>query len=136
VAVHQGLLHRVQQAGQTQPAQAVQVFNREQRLAVQAGHELNAGVHRPQAELTVHLFSENHGAGTAVAFGTALLGAAGMNVLTQVLEHRAGRRHAVQLPDGAAEMEMDGAFAHGSGSLAPTCRDGFKLTHGVDSCCR
>jgi hypothetical protein len=78
VAVHQGLLHRVQQAGHAQPAQAVQVFDGEQRLAVQAGHELDAGIHGPQAELTVHLFAEHHGAGAAVAFGAALLGAAGM----------------------------------------------------------
>jgi hypothetical protein len=45
VAVHQALLHRMQR-----PARRGQVFHREQRLAVQRGQELDAGVDGRQAQ--------------------------------------------------------------------------------------
>nr|GEU28080.1 hypothetical protein [Tanacetum cinerariifolium] len=83
MTVHHGLLHRVQRA-----AVLLQVFDRKQRLAIERGRELDAGIDRLHVQLAGRIeAADDHGAGAAIALGAAFLGAGGVQVFAQVLEH-------------------------------------------------
>jgi hypothetical protein len=131
--------HRVQPLGarRVQPlgahglqlatADGRQVFHAEQRLAVQRGQEADAGIHRPQRQSADHggarggrtrriaglgQFGDDHGAGAAISFGAAFLGAGAARVLAQPFEHAAGRCAAVDADDAAAVHEADRSGVH------------------------
>ena len=124
VAVDHRLLHRVQRAGRMRvfrrcgvPAGALrlQILDREQRLAVQCRQELDAGVDGAQlqpadgARLAIgRQLTDHHGAGTAIAFVAAFLGAGAARVLAQPVEHRARGVNAGHLHDTTAMEESNG----------------------------
>jgi hypothetical protein len=83
VMLDHGLLHRVQLAIGTGEA-----FDRAQRAAVELRQEEDAGVQRTAALRVGH----HHGAGTAVAFVAALLGAGQAAAIAQPVEQRGRRR--------------------------------------------
>ena len=71
MVVHQGLLHGVQLSA----AQAREIFHRKKGLAVQGGHEQQAGVEVAQGHRSIRLtLGHRHGAGSAIAFVAAFLG--------------------------------------------------------------
>ena len=117
VAVDQRTLHRVQfvTPPRVRRPNLLQVFDREQRLAVQRGQKLDAGVHRLQrkpARTGLAGFADHHRAGTTVAFVAAFLGAGAALVLAQPVEHRACARRVVDLDDFAAVEEAQGTRVH------------------------
>ena len=107
VALDQRLLHGVQRAILLR-----QVFDGEQGLAVQRGGELDAGIHGPHLQFAVFERSEHDGAGAAVAFGAAFLGAGAVQVLAQVLQDGLRRRDVVHFMDGAAVEKSDRCGHH------------------------
>ena len=109
VATYQRLLHRVQAPG---AGEGGEVFDGEHGLAVEGGQEADAGIDGPQLQRAADGLAERHGAGAAVAFAAAFLGAGGVHVFAQPVEQAARRCSAFDLTDGAAEPELDGAFAH------------------------
>ena len=136
VALDHRLLHRVQALHRTLvvlvsgrlglgcgSALALQVFDREQRLAVQRRQELDAGIdglQREPADGARHArcrpFADDHRACTAIALVAPFLGAGAVRVLAQPIEHRAGRMRAGHVDDPALVEEADGlagARAHG-----------------------
>jgi hypothetical protein len=82
VAVHHGLLHRVQAA-----IGALQAFHGFDRLAIQGRQQMDAAVDgaviHPLAS-SVELAHHDH-ASAAIAFGAALLGAGALQLLAQVI---------------------------------------------------
>ena len=126
VAVRQGPLDRVQAVG---AGEGGEVFDGEQRLAVEGGQQAEAGIDGPQLQRAADGLADHHAAGAAVAFGAAFLGAGGADVLAQPVEHRAGRGDARDLAYRAAEPELDGAFAHGvqPGWVSPDLPGRFQL---------
>lgn len=109
MAVDHGLLHGMQGA-----VGATQVFDGEERAAVERRQELDAGIDRFQREAAVRIqFADDNRAGAAVAFRAAFLGAGAMQILTQVLEHGARRRDARDLTDGPLVIKADGLRCHG-----------------------
>ena len=67
------------------------MFHRQKLFAIQRWHKLNAGIngairHAPRC-LIIHL-AQNNGAGAAIAFRTAFLGAAFMLGQAQIVQHR------------------------------------------------
>ena len=121
--VDQRLLHRMQPVGGRR-----QVFDGEQRLAVERGQELDAGIDGAQAQLFLSVgtdqFADDDGAGAAVTFGATFLGAGLQQVFAQILEHRTGRRRALDGVQGAAEIKLDGAFGHDAERFS--CCDGSR----------
>jgi len=90
------------------------ILHREQRLAVQHGQELDAGVHRLQRQAALPVqHAQHHGAGAAVAFVAAFLGAAATRVFAQPLQHAAGGRGVVDFHQRAAVEKAHGAGIHG-----------------------
>ena len=81
MAVDHGLLHAVQFA------LVLEVFNRDQLFAVQAGNEGQAGVEGAITHALAIQLTDHHGAGTAVARGAAFFGSGFAYMLTQVIEH-------------------------------------------------
>jgi len=64
-----------------------QVLDGEQRLAVQRGRELDAGVHGLHLQLAGGVqAADDDRAGAAIALGAAFLGAGAVQVLAQVLQ--------------------------------------------------
>ena len=102
VAFDHRLLHRMQGA-----VGLLQVFDREQRLAVESGSELDAGIDGLQRERAIFERADDDRAGAAVAFGAAFLGAGAMQILTQMLQDGAGRRHVADLVELALIIETD-----------------------------
>ena len=102
VAFDHRLLHRMQGA-----VGLLQVFDREQRLAVERGGELDAGVDRLQRQLAILERADDDRAGAAVAFGAAFLGAGAVQILAQMLQDGAGRRHVADLVELALIIETD-----------------------------
>jgi len=101
VAVDHRLLHAVQSA------LVLEVFDTDQLLAVQRGHEGQAGIEGAVAQAFTDQFADHHGAGATVAGGAALLGTGLATVLAQVLQHRGvgvERALAAQL---AVEQKLD-----------------------------
>ena len=144
MTVHQRLLHGVQYiaiclavavrmsagaAGLTGLARALalEVFDGEQGLALQAGQELDAGVDGLQTQ-AVHgvlcaglgQLGDDHGAGAAIAFVAAFLGAGAVCVLAQPLQHGASGMRALHLDHFSAMEEAYGlcvmAIAHDRGT--------------------
>jgi hypothetical protein len=93
--------------GCSAPSGLLQVFDREQGLAVERGRELDAGIDRLQFQLAVFQRTDDHGAGAAVALGAAFLGAGAAQVLPQVLQDGLRRRHVAHFVDGVAEVKAD-----------------------------
>ena len=114
VAIHHGLLGRVGRMG------AAQVFHRQQRAAIQRGQELDAGIDRLQCHAPrgggVGL-TDDDGAGAAVAFRAAFLGAGAARILSQPLEHRSRWRHPADLlhPASVDESDRSGVAVHDGG---------------------
>jgi hypothetical protein len=131
VAVDQRLLHRVQAVHGVRAlvallkrggrgclrslALVLEVLDREQRLAVERGQELDAGIDRLQPQAADRVgraglgqLADHHGARTAVALVATLLGAGAARVLAQPVEHRAGRVDATDVDDLSAMEESDG----------------------------
>ena len=77
VVIDHRLLHRVQRA-----IGAADTFDRTHRLALQLWQKKNAGVQRPRALL----IGDHNGAGTAVAFIAAFLGAGQAARLAQPIQ--------------------------------------------------
>ncbi|MNS80671.1 hypothetical protein D3C72_1143620 [compost metagenome] len=128
VALHHGLLHGMQigaaRIGLCRLAGGFHVFHGEQRLAMQIGQQLDAGVHGLQLQALHRLrvagfgqFGHQHGAGAAIAFIAALLGAMAMGIFAQPVQHGTGRRRAIDLRDAALVIKTDrlgyGRLAHG-----------------------
>src|SRR4029078_9532443 len=92
-----------------------EIIHRDDFLAVDLAHELNAAVHGLIADLALLQRAERDGAGTAIAFGAALLGAAGALLETQIVQHRIHWPNAGQLDDLAPPQKPYGMRFH----LAP-----------------
>jgi hypothetical protein len=125
VAGHHRLLRRMLPA---------EVFHRQQRMAVQRGQELDAAVDRLPgqiARLAAFLqAADQHGAGTAVAFVAAFLGAGAAGMLTQPAQHRGGGLQTADRDDGATVHEADGAGG-GVGSLGHTRKIAARTGSGI-----
>ena len=129
VAIDHRLLHRVQfvTLHRVEARAGVQIFDREQGLAVERRQELDAGIGRGQAQPADDFrrarlrrprqLADDDGAGTAIAFVAAFLGADAARVFAQPVEHRARGRRAADFDDGAAVEEADRAARHGSHGL-------------------
>ena len=136
MALHHGLLYRMQAlwacglagAGRLARALALEVFHREQGLAMQAGQKLDAGIDGLQAQAVDGLgiagfgqLADDYRAGTAVAFVAAFLGAGAMGILAQPLEHGACGVRALHFHHLAAVEEayrlrvLTGAHDRGTG---------------------
>jgi hypothetical protein len=90
-------------------ALVLEVFDREERLAVQGGQELDAGVHGLQLQAAgLGQLADDHGAGAAVAFVAAFLGACAVRVLAQPVEHGARGVDAADVDGFSAVEEPDG----------------------------
>ena len=126
MAVHHGLLHGVQRlrdrlartgglACTLDMTLVLEVFYREQGLAMQAGQKLNAGVDGLQLQAIDGLritglgqLADDHRAGAAIAFVATFLGARAVRILTQPLQHRAGGVRALHFDHLAAVVEAYG----------------------------
>ena len=120
------LLHRVQFLVRRH---RLQVFDREQRLAVERRQELDAGVDGFQVQAAHRVLfarrrclADHHRAGTAIAFVAAFFRAGAARVFAQPIEHGAGGRGVAHLDHGAAVEEADRAAGrvvwHGRASRA------------------
>ncbi|MNC30261.1 hypothetical protein D3C75_785410 [compost metagenome] len=105
VAVGHRLLHAMQMPRLTE------ILDGDQLLAVQGGHEGQAGVQaaiaQPRAVGGRVRLGDHHGAGTAVARRTALLGAAAAEMAAQVFEHRQIRIERGLAAQLAVEQKLD-----------------------------
>ena len=108
VMLDQGRLHGMQGL-----AGGAQVLDGDQLPAVHHSKEVDAGVYRLVADLVSVAAPEHHGAGAAVAFRAAFLGAHGPFAQTQVLEQRLVGTHVAKLDDFAAAKETDARARHG-----------------------
>ena len=91
-----------------------QVFDGEERFAVERRQELDAGVDRFERERALRVeLADDHRAGAAVAFSAAFLGAGAMPVFAQMLEHGARCGDARDLVDGPLAIKADGLRCHG-----------------------
>jgi hypothetical protein len=109
VAVHHGLLHRVQRT-----VGLFQAFNGLDRFAVQRGQQLQATVDGKIVHARtgcIELPDKNH-AGAAVALGTALFGPTAPQLFAQVVQNGRGPAFAGSLDDRAVKHET-----HGVGGL-------------------
>ena len=109
--------------GCSAPSGCAQVFDGEQRLAVERRQELDAGVDRALQAATAagvarRQFADHDRAGAAVAFGAAFLGAGAARVLAQPVEHGAGRR-------GVARPRRSRRGGRSGSGGSPWCRDGI-----------
>lgn len=102
MAFDQRLLHRMQGA-----VGLLQVFHGKQSLAVQRRGELDAGIDRFQLQLAVDHAAQHHGAGAAIAFGAAFLGAGAVQVFAQVLQHSLRWGSVSYFMHGAAVVKAD-----------------------------
>ena len=93
--------------GCSEPSGCAQVLDRDQLLAVQLRQEQDAGVERAVAQALAVRLAEHHGAGAAIAFGAALLGAGPALHLTQIVQHREVRVDLAQRARLVAEEETD-----------------------------
>jgi hypothetical protein len=122
VALDHGILHGVQRA--IGFFEALDGFD---RFAVQAGQQLNAGIHRqvvhPCAR-RVQLAHQHH-ACTAIALGTALFGACALQFLTQIVQNGGGAALALGFDDAAVEHEAHGVgdLGHGAAKWSDWGRD-------------
>ncbi|MNF81265.1 hypothetical protein D3C84_635290 [compost metagenome] len=82
MAIHHGLLHRMQLA------LVLEIFHGDQLLAVQGRDEGQAGVEGAIADAVALQLADDHGAGTAIARGATFFGTGFADMLTQVVEHR------------------------------------------------
>ena len=89
-------------------AVALEVLDRDQGLAVEHAHELNAAVDRPIPQPAVLEVPDNGGARAAIAFGASLLGAGQPLRLAQITKHGQRRIDRIEPPDLAVEYELDG----------------------------
>ena len=114
------LLHGVQGA-----VGSSHVFHAEQGLAVERGQEADAGVDgfQRQAAGVIEL-AQHHGAGTAVAFGAAFLGAGAVRVFTQPLQYGARGAGGLDLDHRTLVEEADrperGIWVHGGAERGKT----------------
>src|SRR5690606_21317789 len=109
-----GLLRRVQLA-----VVGRQVFDRPQRQAVDRMGQADAAVDGAVRQAAFSGFSQHHGAGAAVAFAAALLGAGAGEVLAQQLQERALGWYIGHADEFAAADESDrlGFHANQYGSV-------------------
>ena len=130
MAVDHGLLHRVQavhgmralvlslhfgSGRRVGGALVLEVFDREERLAMQGRQKLDAGVDRLQLQAADGAggigiggqLSDHDRAGAAVTLVAAFLGAGAVRVLAQPVEHRSGRMDTADVDDLAAMEEAD-----------------------------
>ena len=82
---------------------ALEVLDRDELLAVEHRHELDAAVDGPVAHDAALELAQHHRTGAAIALGATLLGAGAALDLAQVAEHREVGVHALELADLAAE---------------------------------
>ncbi len=107
VTLGQRGLHRVEPA-----VRSAQVLDGDDLAPVQHGQELDAGVDRADDHRAGGVaLAQAHGAGAAVALGTALLGAGEPPLVAEPVQQRRGRRQVRDLDRGAVEQESD-RFAH------------------------
>ncbi len=102
VAFDQRLLH-----GMGRAVGLRQVFDREQRLAVERRRELDAGVHGAQRQFAIFQRTDHDGAGAAIALGATFLGAGAAQVLPQVLQDGLRGLHVAQFAQLALVEESD-----------------------------
>ena len=114
MALHHGLLGRVQGA-----VGRGNVFRSPHRHAIHRMGQPDAAVDGPGFELAIACFAHHHGAGAAVAFAAALLGAGVAQVLAQHLQQRAVGWYIGQRYRLAAADELQGA--HGREVTADDC---------------
>jgi hypothetical protein len=123
VAIDHRLLHRMQRAA----GQPAQVLDGEHGLAVERGHELDAGVQREQAQSARRIcvqFADHHGARTAVALGAAFLAAHQPARLAQPGQQVARRRDVADVDRLAVQQQADAILrVHASFVYRP--RQGF-----------
>ncbi len=110
VAIDHRLLHRVQRA-----VRRLQVLDGEDLAAVEGRHEADAGVDGLVPDAVAVQASDHDGAGAAVAFGAAFLGAGLAFGQAQPVEHRHRRIDAPDFLQLVAQQESH-AIAHGCGS--------------------
>jgi len=121
VAFNHRFLHRVQRT-----VRLTQVFDGEQRFAVERRQKLNARVDRLELDAPRFVaFAENDRARAAIAFGTALFCASAERVFTQILEDGARDGCVADFADRVAVVEADG-LAHVS-LLALVCAAAFRV---------
>ncbi len=144
VTIDHGLLRRMQSA-----VRARQVLDGQQLLAVEGGEKLNAGIDGAIGEALARDLAKHHGAGAAIAFGAALLGAGPTLRLAQVVQHRHGRVRDLDLTPLAPQKEFDpsghgrlsfpdkwssrrvrSAAAHDSARRGRRCRSGSRPHQG------
>jgi hypothetical protein len=105
VALDHRFLHRVQFAtGRTQ------ILDREERLAVERRHELDADIDRLQFDVVAVQLAHDDGARTAIALGAAFLRAR-TPMLAQPLENALRRVDVVDRDDPPSEHEADAVGA-------------------------
>ena len=86
-----------------------QIFHRPQRHAVDRVGQANAAVDRLVVQFAIALLSEHDGAGAAVAFAAAFLGAGAVQVFTQHVQQGTVGRNAVEGHGLAATDKAQGA---------------------------
>ena len=133
VAVHHGLLGGVQigvvGAGGLDQRIAGQIFCGPQRHAVDGMGQANAAVDGLVVHCAIALGAQHDGAGSAVAFAAAFLGACAAQVFTQNFQQRAVGRDAVQCHDLAATDKAQGAgVAHGGLVSSLLVRDVLRVS--------
>jgi hypothetical protein len=84
-----------------------QVLDREQCLAVQRRHELNARIHRLEVDAAVNELRDDDRARAAIALGAAFLGARAPQVLPQIVENGSGWRDVADVHDFAPKHEAN-----------------------------
>ena len=85
-----------------------QTLDRPHRKSVDLSHHRDAGVHRLASRLSIRAVAfEHHGAGPAIALGTALLGAFQAAPLAQPVEQRRHRRDGGKLDRVVVERESN-----------------------------
>ena len=78
--VHKGLLHGMQFSI------CCQIINRDQFLAINLAEQKNAGIDRLINHAAIFKRTQRHGAGAAIAFVAAFLGALGFFIKPQIIK--------------------------------------------------
>ncbi len=103
VGIDQSLLHRMERAVRLR-----QTLDRDHRQGVDLRHQHETGIDGAVGHAPVILRqTDHHGAGAAIAFGAAFLGAGQMRVQPQIIQQRHGRRNAVLRAPAAVQLEAN-----------------------------
>ena len=128
VALQHGLLGRVQCA-----VCGLQVFHRPQRQPVHRMRHADAAIDGLQFQLAVFLFTDDHGAGPAVAFAAALLGAGAVQVFAQQVEQGAvgvnGQTDKLTTAQKADDLGIHKLFQKGCSGARVNRECGARQTH-------